>query len=51
MIYIIFNFIGLGMFLVAGLLAGLFLALGCKINEEWYYPMGSSLVWWPLASS
>jgi hypothetical protein len=41
MIYVIFNFIGLGMFLVAGLLAGLLLAVGLRFNEEWFISHGN----------
>lgn len=40
MIYVIFNFIGLGIFLVAALLGGLLLAVGCLFNDEWVLSHG-----------
>ena len=36
MIFVIFNFIGIGMFFLAATLAGLLVAVGCGFNEEWF---------------
>jgi hypothetical protein len=40
MIWIVFNLIGLGIFLASAALAGLVVALGCKFNEEWFLSNG-----------
>jgi hypothetical protein len=40
MIWIIFNLIGLGIFLASAALAGAVVAVGCKFNEEWFLSNG-----------